>query len=213
MSLFIFLFHILSSSQFYKYLSLFSRFRSLAGRSQSSRGPPRRSLAGVPWAALLSSLGILHILKKFCSSPREKGGAAQSAPLFSWEIMHNLKKHSIFHFPSFSFIYFVHFLSFSCILFHVLSFSFMFFHVLSCSFMFFHVLSCSFMFFHVLSVSFCDQPEMPCGSCSCDHCFNQRRIPWLSLSWDVSPAKFLRDEIQLMSNHKSASTHRGHWKL
>ena len=80
-SFFSFLFSLfLFSSQFHKYLSLFSRKLVLAGRSQS----PRRSLA-VPSrvflrAAPLFSLGIVHILKKFAPRLGKKGSRPGGSP-------------------------------------------------------------------------------------------------------------------------------------
>ena len=130
---------LVSSSQFYKYLSLFSRLGSLAGRSQVARGC---SLGGSP----LFLWNNAHS-EKVCSSPREK---KESRPGGSPNSLGN-KEHSA---KALSFLsFFFHFFIF----FHFLSFSFIFFHFHLLSFIFLDFLAFSFVFFHFpsfLSFSF-----------------------------------------------------------
>ena len=64
------------SSQFYKYLSLFSRFRSLAVPSQVAR----RSLAGVPWAAPLFFPWNNAHSEKVCSRFGKRGSRPGGSP-------------------------------------------------------------------------------------------------------------------------------------
>ena len=119
---------LLSSFQFYKYLSLFSSFRSLAGRSQVALP------GGSP-----NSLGN-----------NEHSGKALNFLSFSFIFCHFLKFSCMFLHVLACSCMFLHGLACSCMFFHVLSCSFVFLQF----FMFFHVLSFSFMFFHVLSFSF-----------------------------------------------------------
>ena len=112
---------LVSSSQFYKYLSLFSRFRS-----------PRRSLAGRSRGGFpLFSQGIMHILKSLLLA-WGKRGAARSAPLIPKGINNEHygkalwpRENHTFEGGSTVFIFF-HFLSFSFMFLHVLYFSFIF---------------------------------------------------------------------------------------
>ena len=88
---------IFSPSHFYKYLSLFSRFRSLA----VPRGPlASRSLVFL-MAALLFYYGIMHILNKVCSSPMEKGEPPARLPSSLRNKKHSfIFFHFLFHFLS-----------------------------------------------------------------------------------------------------------------
>ena len=146
-----------SLSQFYKYLSLFSRFRSLAVPSRSLAGHSRVFPGRLPFFLgnnahsekalyfLSFSFIFLHFLSFSFSFVHFLS--------FSFIFFHFLSCSVIFfRFLSFSFIFF-QFRSFSFSFFHVLSFSSIFVYCLSFSFIFFHVLSCSFMFFHFLSFS------------------------------------------------------------
>ena len=99
----------LSSSQFYKYLSLFSQVA-------------RRSLEGVPWAAPFFSEGIMHIVKKFAPHLWKKRSRPGGSPNSLRNNEHSAKA---LYFLSFSFLKFLSF-SFS-------NFSFIFFHFLSLS--------------------------------------------------------------------------------
>ena len=140
---------LFSSSQFYKYLSLFSGklvlAGSLAGRSRVF--PGRLSIFPMEQWTFRGSLLLA------C----EKRRAARAAPLIPSERMNILEKHHIlFHF---SFIFF-HCLSFFLIFSHFLSLSVIFSHFLS-FFMFFsfavifsHFLSCSVIFCHCFFLPF-----------------------------------------------------------
>ena len=83
---------LVSSSQFYKYLSLFSTKLVLAVPSQVPRSPlavPSRSPPG--W---LIFFPVEHILKKFAARQGKKRGAARAALLIPLGIMNILKRHS-----------------------------------------------------------------------------------------------------------------------
>ena len=120
---------LVSPSQFYKYLSLFSTKLVLAVSSRVARGC---SLGGSPF-----SYGLMHILRKFAPRLWDKGSRPGGSPNSLGNNEHSGKA---LYFLSFSFIF--------------LSLSFMFVHVRSCSFMFVHVRSLSFIVFHCLSLSF-----------------------------------------------------------
>ena len=118
--------NLLSSSQFYKCLTLSSRFRSLPFFLRNSAHS-----------------------ETVCSSPIEKKrGAARAAPLILYGIMNILERRSIFfHFLSVSFSFFqflsVSFSSFIFLRFLSVSFSFFQFLSVSCSFLQFLAGSCS----------------------------------------------------------------------
>ena len=155
------LFSLLSSSQLFQYLSLFSRFRSLAVPSQVARGCSSGRLP--------SFLGNNEHSEKVLLLAWRKKGASRPAPLIpkgnnehSGKALWFRENHTLedgstisifFHFSCFFF--FFHFLVFFLHLFILSFFSFflLFSHFLS-FFHFLHVLSFSVIFFHFLSFFF-----------------------------------------------------------
>ena len=135
--------HVSSSSQFYKYLSLFSRCRSLAGRSRVARGcSPGR----LPFFVRNNA----HSEKVF-SSPREKGSRPNSPRNKQWTFWKGtLFSFIFFHFLSFS-LSFSHFSFFPCIFFHFLSVSLIFYQCFL--FFFSRVLKIFFLCLDCLTIS------------------------------------------------------------
>ena len=143
---------LVSPSQFYKYLSLFSTKLVLAVSSRVARGC---SLGGSPF-----SYGLMHILRKFAPRLVKKGSRLGGSTISLGNNEHSGKalcflsfSFIFFHFLSISFIFF-QFLSFSLSFSQFLSVSFTFVHHRSVYFMFVHFRSVSFIFFHFLSFSF-----------------------------------------------------------
>ena len=140
------------SSLLSKYLSLFSRFRSLAVPSGVARGCSQGGSTFFLWNNAQS--------EKVCSSHREKGEPPGRLPNSQRNNEHSGKalyvlscSFMFFHFLPFSFMFY-QFLAVSFIFYHFRSFSFIFFHFLSVSLIFLHFPSFSFIFCHFLSLLF-----------------------------------------------------------
>ena len=151
-----------SSSQFYKYLSLLSRKLVLAGVARRSLAVPSRV------APLFSLLENAHS-EKVCSSPREKTGSrlggSRNSPgnnEQSEKALWTRENHTfVGGSPVFSRkVYILKWSIFVALLGGIPIFLWENAHSLSCSFIFFHVLTFSFIFFHFLqfflSFSFID---------------------------------------------------------